>query len=137
MKTEEKINISKIDYLKNEIIRNVHKSDMYPYIIKGIMFGYELTNRYIEFNSYKTPFSDLYYAKDPSKDATLDDDLNYTNVGMSLSYILDDILTNSEYNYSYYEINEVMDWFEDYLKNNHKFIDKKVLFGNQIKNINE
>ena len=137
MKTEEKINISKIDYLKNEIIRKIHKSDTHPYIIKGIMFGYELTNRDIEFNSYKIPFCDLYYVKDPSKDATLDDVLNYTNVGMSLSYILDDILTNSEYNYSYYEINEVMDWFEDYLKNNHKFIDKKVLFGNQIKNINE
>ncbi len=28
-----------------------------------------------------------------------------------------------------------MDWFEDYLKNKHKFIDKKVLFGNQIKSI--
>jgi hypothetical protein len=129
--------ISKIDYLKNEIIRNVHKSDMYPYIIKGIMFGYKLINKPIELNLYKFPFSDLYYAKDPTKDATLGDDLNYTNVGMSLSYILEDILTNSEYNYSYYEINEVMDWFEDYLKNNHKFIDKKVLFGNQIKDINE
>ena len=129
--------INKIDYLKNEIIRNVHKSDTYQYIIKGVMFGYKLTNRPIELNSYKFPFSDLYYAKDPSKDATLDDDLNYINIGMSLSYILDDILTNSEYNYSYYDINGVMGWFEDYLKNNYEFIDKKVLFGNQIKSIND
>ena len=129
--------ISKIDYLKNEIIRNVHKSDTYQYIIKGVMFGYKLTNRPIELNSYKFPFSDLYYCKDPSKDASLDDDLNYTNIGMSLFYILEGILINSEYNYSYYDINGVVDWFEDYLKSNYEFIDKKVLFGNQIKSIND
>ena len=128
-------NMDKIDYLKNGIIRSVHKSDIYPYIIKGIAFGFELTNGLIEFNLYKFPFSDIYYVKDPAKDATLDDDLNYTNVGMSLSYILDDILNNSEYNYSYYDINGVMDWFEDYLKSNYEFIDKKVLFGNKIKKI--
>ena len=101
------------------------------------MFGHKLKNRPIELNLYKFPFSDLYYCKDPSKDASLDDDLNYTNIGMSLFYILEGILINSEYNYSYYDINGVMDWFEDDLKSNYEFIDKKVLFGNQIKSIND
>jgi hypothetical protein len=128
--------INKIDYLKFEIMKNSHKSNIYPYIIKGVAFGYNLIDKPIELNIHKFPFSDLYYCKDPLKDDILGDN-NYTNIGMSLSYILEDILINSEYKYSYYDINGVMDWFEDYLKNNHEFIDKKVLFGNQIKGINE
>ena len=48
---------------------------------------------------------------------------------------LDHVLSNSEYDYSYFDITELLWWFEDYLKENYEFlVDKVLLDGHLISN---
>jgi hypothetical protein len=53
-------------------------------------------------------------------------------MGHFISISFDHILTYSEYDYSYFDITEILWWFKDYLKENYMFINDKILVNNKI-----
>jgi len=132
----------KIDYFKNELLSCLQKNNLtketHPYIIKGINKPHKTKNGGVEPNIYHHHFIDLYFCKFPT--TKVDESRNpeewvYFNVGHFISISIDHILTNSEYEYSYFDIIDLLWWFEDYLKNNYEFlVDNILLDGHLLSN---
>lgn len=132
----------KIESFKNELLSCLLKNNLtketHPYIIKGVNKPYKTKNGGVEPNIYYHHFIDLYFCKYPS--TKVDESRNpeewvYFNIGHFISLSIEHILTNSEYEYSYFDITELLWWFEDYLKENYEFlIDKVLLDGHLLSN---
>ena len=129
----------KIESFKNELLSCLQKNKLtketHPYIIKGVNKPYKTKNGGVEPNIYYHHFIDLYFCKYPS--IKVDESRNpeewvYFNVGDFMSISLDHVLTNSEYDYSYFDIVELLFWFEDYLKENYKFLVDDILVDGHL-----
>lgn len=132
----------KIECFKKELLSCLQKNnltkDTHPYIIKGVNTPYKTKNGGVEPNIYHHHFIDLYFCKYPSTkvdDSRNPDEWVYFNIGHFMSISLDHILTNSKDDYSYFDITEILFWFEDYLKENYKFlVDTVLLDGHLLSN---
>ena len=130
----------KIEHFKNELLSCLEKNKLtkntHPYIIKGVNTPYKTKDGGIEPNIYYHHFIDLYFCKNSSLTEEVEsrnpEDWNFYNIGHFISISFDHILTYSEYDYSYFDITELLWWFEDYLKENYMFINDKILVNYKI-----
>jgi hypothetical protein len=130
----------KKEQFKNELLSSLEKNNLtkktHPYIIKGVNTPYKTKDGGIEPNIYYHHFIDLYFCKNPSLTEEVEsrnpEDWNFINIGHFTSITFEHILTYSEYDYSYFDITEILWWFRDYLEENYIFINDKILVNNKI-----
>lgn len=130
----------KKEYFKNELLSCLEKNKLtkntHPYIIKGVNTPYKTKNNGIEPNIYYHHFIDLYFTKNPSlKEEVVSknpENWNFCNIGHFISITFDNILTYTEYDYTYFDIIDLLWWFQDYLSENYIFIDNKILVNGKI-----
>jgi len=130
----------KLEKLKLKLRSSLYESNVNyekkPYFIKGLNLPYKTKNGDYEPHIYNHHFNDLFFCKEivDEVDSRNPDDWIYYPIGMFLDH---KIFMDIESEYSYQDIINFLDWFENYLKRKYKFVGDKILFGNKIVKIEE
>lgn len=130
----------KLEKLKLKLRDSLYKCNVNyekkPYFIKSLNLPYKTKNDDYEPHIYNHHFNDLSFCKEivDEIDSRNPDDWVYYPIGMFLNHR---IFIDIESEYSYQDIINFLDWFENYLKSNYKFVGDKILFGNKIVKIEE
>ncbi len=122
--------------LRTSLVESNLTYEKKPYFIKSLNLPYKTKDGDYEPHIYNHYFNDLSFAKEmvDEIDSRNPDDWVYYPIGMFLNHR---IFMDIESEYSYQDIINFLDWFENYLKSNYKFVGDKILFGNKIVKIEE
>lgn len=117
--------------LRTSLIESNVSYEKKPYFIKSLNLPYKTKTGGYEPNVYKHHFNDLSFCAElvGEVDSRNPDDWCYYPIGMFLNH---KIFMDIENGYSYQDVTDFLDWFEDYLKSNYEFIGDYILFGNKI-----
>lgn len=117
--------------LRTSLIESNVTYEKKPYFIKSLNLPYKTKTGGYEPHIYKHHFNDLSFCRElvDEVDSRNPDDWIYYPIGMFLDY---KIFMDIESEYSYQDIVNFLDWFENYLNFKYEFVGDKILFGNKI-----